>query len=147
MLSAMRALCAVASLLILAGCGGSASDKPEAAPTTTPSPTPSATPTENSTDALKQAVKKYSDAFLTGRSDEAYALFSERCQKRMSKAEFAGIVAQAKQTYGTALPLKTFDAKISGDLARVTYTYDVAEINQDSEPWVREGGDWHEDDC
>jgi hypothetical protein len=49
--------------------------------------------------------------------------------------------------YGTALPIKTYDANISGDLARVTYTYDVAEINQDSEPWVKESGAWHEDDC
>ena len=133
---------------MLAGCGGSAKEKgPDAPATTAASPTPSATPTEDSTAALKQAVTKYSDTFLTGNSDEAFALLSERCQKRMGKVEFAGIVAQAKQQYGSVLPLRTFDAEISGNLARVTYTYDVAEINQDSEPWVREGGDWHEDDC
>ncbi|SNY69354.1 hypothetical protein [Paractinoplanes atraurantiacus] len=49
--------------------------------------------------------------------------------------------------YGSALPMETYSAKVTGDLARVTYTYSVKAINQESEPWTREGGDWHQDDC
>jgi len=40
-----------------------------------------------------------------------------------------------------------YDADIAGDMARVTYTFDLAAINQDSEPWVRESGVWRQDDC
>jgi hypothetical protein len=36
------------------------------------------------------------------------------------------------------LPIKTYRAQVSGSLARDAYTYEVAEINQDSEPWARE---------
>ena len=89
----------------------------------------------------------YSDAFLTGDATAAYELLSARCQARTSHTEFAGIVEAAKAQYGHALPLRSFKAQVSSDLARVTYTYDVAEINQDAEPWVREDGAWHEDDC
>jgi hypothetical protein len=45
------------------------------------------------------------------------------------------------------LPVRSFVAEVSGDLARVTYTYDLKAINQDAEPWVREDGKWKEDDC
>jgi hypothetical protein len=57
------------------------------------------------------------------------------------------MLAAAKQVYGKALPIKSFDAQISSDLARATYTYDVPALNQTKEPWVREGGAWKEDDC
>jgi hypothetical protein len=86
------------------------------------------------------------DAQLT-KVAESRALLSRRCKDRVASAEWQGIVTGAGQQYGTALPIKTYRAQISGDLARVTYAYDVAEINQDSEPWVREGRRWHEDDC
>lgn len=33
-----------------------------------------------------------------------------------------------------------------GDLARLTYTYAVSQINQSDEPWVDENG-WKNDDC
>jgi hypothetical protein len=36
---------------------------------------------------------------------------------------------------------------LSGDLARVTYTYSAPGIDQKKEPWLREGGKWLEDDC
>jgi hypothetical protein len=45
------------------------------------------------------------------------------------------------------LPIVSYDAQVSGDHARVTYTYDVAALNQDAEPWVREEGFWKTDDC
>ena len=104
-----------------------------------------ATPTAK--DDLKAAVQAYSDAFLTGDSKTAYGLLSKRCRNRTTLNEFSVIVAAAKATYGSALPLETFSASVSGDLARATYTYSIKAINQDTEPWVRENGSWHEDDC
>lgn len=92
-------------------------------------------------------MQAYSDAFLKGEANAAYAMLSKRCRDRVARAEWSDIVEQAKQTYGSALPIKTFDAQVSGDMARVTYTFDLAAINQDAEPWVREGGSWREDDC
>lgn len=139
----------LAAMLLIAGCGAEdAEPKAEPSPSSSPSAPPTAPePTVDEQAVLKKAVQKYSDAFLAGRGTEAYDLLSARCQKRMGKSEFLDIVTQAKATYGSALAIKTFDATISGDLARVTYTYDVPAINQDAEPWVREGGQWREDDC
>ena len=140
---------ALASLLTLAGCGeGAQSDgaAPDGTPSASSSPSPVTPETPDPTDELKQAVQAYSDAFLTG-DVKAYDLFSERCQDRTNKNEFIGILAAAKSAYGSALPLKSIDADVSGDLARVSYTYPIEAINQDSEPWVREGGTWKQDDC
>lgn len=96
---------------------------------------------------LKSAVTAYSDAYLSGDATAAYDLLSARCQGRMSVEQFGGLVSAAKAAYGDALPIKAFDAKVSDDLARVTYTYGVPALDQDSEPWVQENGDWREDDC
>jgi len=111
---------------------------------------PSSTPSSASASveaALRAAVQAYSDAFLSGNAKQAYALLSTRCQERSTLAEFTAITDQAKALYGNPLPMSSFKAQISGDLARVTYTYAVSAINQTREPWVRESGDWHEDDC
>jgi hypothetical protein len=97
--------------------------------------------------ALKDAVQAYSDAYLSGNGDAAYTLLSRRCQDRWSKSDFSDLVEQAGQQYGSPLHVTSFNADIAGDLARVTYTFTVAAINQNAEPWVRENGDWHEDDC
>lgn len=109
--------------------------------------TTAGTNAEDSSAALRTAVQAYSDAYLTGRSSTAYALLSARCRKRMSNDAFSALTSAAKKTYGSALPLRSFDAEVSGDLARVTYTYDLKAIDQDAEPWVREDGQWKEDDC
>jgi hypothetical protein len=152
------ALGLVLILTSMTGCDGSSTEAQPvptnvpttAAPSVTGSAIASAAPASKSVDsaaALKKAVKAYSDAFLTGKVAESRALLSKRCKDRVGSAAWQGIVAGAGQQYGTALPIKTYRAQVSGNLARVTYTYDVAEINQDSEPWVREAGHWHEDDC
>jgi len=117
-----------------------------AASTPSATPTPTATPTVDDADELRAAVQDYSDAFLTGDSD-AYDMLSKRCKNRTSKESFLGIIDSAKAMYGSALPIKTFDADIQGTLARVTYTYDLRAINQEAEPWVKEGGTWREGDC
>ncbi|MCO1597642.1 hypothetical protein M8C17_21045 [Micromonospora sp. RHAY321] len=142
--------------LPLTACTGNA-DKPNAAASSTsaaPSavapPSAAASPTAQAPDGqkeLRQAVLAYSDAFLDAKPTVAYDLFSARCKDRVTLSEFTGMLAAAKQIYGKAMPLKTFDAQISGDLARATYTYDVPALNQTKEPWVREDGKWKQDDC
>lgn len=92
-------------------------------------------------------AQRYSDAYLTGDAKTAYSILSERCRDRLSRSEFAAMVDVAESMYGSALPFESFSAKISGDMARVTYTFSVKAINQTAEPWVKEGSDWHEDDC
>jgi hypothetical protein len=72
---------------------------------------------------------------------------SARCRNRVAHDQFVREVAAAKQAYGDAA-MQTFSIdQISGGLARVTYTYDKAAINQASEPWVFEDGAWDKDDC
>jgi hypothetical protein len=149
----------VGASLVLAGCGdatdqevpvatGKSAPAESSSPDGTSSPQASAATDEAGTkDELRFAVKAYSDAFLTGDAATAYGLLSERCRKRTSLSEFTGIVTAAEQMYGSALPLATYSAKVSDDLARVTYTYSIKAINQEAEPWTREGGNWHQDDC
>jgi hypothetical protein len=115
-------------------------------PTTATSATAATTPSSDESAALRVAVQAYSDAFLTG-DVKTYDLLSARCQQRTDRNYFIGILAAAKSTYGSALPIRTFNADIQGTLARVTYTYDLSAINQSGQPWVREGGAWKDDSC
>ncbi|SDH14690.1 hypothetical protein [Klenkia brasiliensis] len=145
-----------AGLLGLAGCGSTPEESAAAtssipAGTSTSSESTStssaATSSEPAQDGLRDAVQSYSNAFLTGDAVAAYDLFTVRCKDRTSLAQFTGIVAAASQLYGSALPITSYSAEVSGNLARVTYTYDVSAINQTSEPWAREEGQWKQDDC
>ncbi|WP_230860114.1 nuclear transport factor 2 family protein [Actinoplanes aureus] len=108
---------------------------------------PKAKPKNDAYEELRAAVQAYSDAFLSGDATTAYGLLSDRCRKRTSQEEFTGIVDAAKELYGSPLPFKSYSATISGDLGRVTYTYSIKAINQEKEPWAREAGNWHQDDC
>jgi hypothetical protein len=137
-------------VLLVSACGASSEDPagsstPTASTTAPQTATPSAGATEEA--ALREAVQTYSDAFLTGEADASYALLSKRCQARINKDEWSAELAQAKAQFGSKQPFTSYKATVSGDLARVSYTFSVASINQDSEPWVRENGIWHEDDC
>ena len=97
---------------------------------------------------LREAVQAYSDAFLTGDSESAYTMLSERCQRRMDKADFARITTIARDIYGGKPQVFVkYAERVSGNFARVTYTFDSPTLSQDEEPWVREFGAWHEDDC
>lgn len=128
-------------LVLATGCGGGA----------TGPKVPSATGVDSeaaaATEDLRAAVQHYADAFLTADADASYALLSERCQARTSLATWRGLIEQMGVAYGSPLRLTSYTAKVSGDLARVTYTFSEAAINQSAEPWVRENGKWHEDDC
>ncbi|SDT74256.1 nuclear transport factor 2 family protein [Actinoplanes derwentensis] len=150
----------IAICALVAGCGGqtdaadgtrsAAAGETSVPAAGTAASSDTASPTAVAVDAqneLKAAVQAYSDAFLTGDPKAAYELLSQRCRKRHSLAEFTSIVSAAEQMYGSALPIETFSAQVSGDLARVTYTYSVKAINQDSEPWAREQESWRQDDC
>lgn len=96
--------------------------------------------------ALRDAVQAYSDAFLTGDDAAAFDALSARCQDKVGADAFGTVVNAAGKTYGTALPIKTFDADVNDTQARVTYTYDMAAIDQKDQPWVDEGG-WKYDAC
>ncbi len=92
-------------------------------------------------------MEGYSNAFLSDDAAAAHALLSTRCHARVSLDELRGITALASRTFGQQ-PIAGFTVDdLSGDLARVTYTYRDARINQTREPWVREGGAWKQDDC
>lgn len=99
------------------------------------------------TDELRTAVETYSNAFLTGDATTAYGLLSERCRERLSQAEFTETVNAAKQTYGTALRFESYSGTTTGDRGTATYTYSAKALDQKDEPWTREGGNWHRDNC
>lgn len=137
------------SALGLSACGGSqepGQDGPEGDTTPTTTAPATSSSAEGGEPELEAAVTAYSDAFLSG-DMAAYDLLSQRCRDRTDKAAFRAILDQAKELYGSPLTIQTYEAEVSGDLARVTYTYEASALNQDSEPWVREGGEWRNDDC
>lgn len=96
--------------------------------------------------ALRVAVQDYSEAFLGGDADAAYVLLSARCQARLSRDEFAAVVAAARKTYGPT-PIRSLEVEVDGDMAQATYTYPVAALDQTAEPWVYEQLGWKQDDC
>ncbi|SDO10379.1 nuclear transport factor 2 family protein [Lentzea jiangxiensis] len=128
---------------VLTGCGSTGSGTTLAPET--PAAISSSAPPDNS--ALEQQVRAYSTAFLAGNGDVAYDLLSQRCKERNTRPNFVMLVQQAGKLYG---PQEIRSLKVdqaAGDLARVTYTYDKAELDQRGEPWVRESGVWRIDDC
>ena len=107
----------------------------------------SPTPAVSGTAALEKNVRAYSEAYLGGDSDAAWDLLSERCQDRLSRPQFNGLVAGAEPLYGDP-ELRNIDVdELSGSLARVTYTFDDPRLNQMMEPWSFEAGSWRIDDC
>lgn len=147
----LNAAWASAALLVLAGCGSSApaavtSQSPSTARPAT-SEAAKQTPVPAADTALRSAVQAYSDAYLSGDGKQAYNLLSNRCRLRHTLGEFSYLVSQAKLLYGNPIPLKTFKAHISDDMARVTYTYSISGINQTDQPWIRESSGWHDDNC
>lgn len=122
--------------VLLAGCGSSNS----ALPACCPPPVPQRV-------TLRTAVEVYSNSYLTGRPLASYHLLSFRCRARLPISQWTRLVTAAKKEYGSELPIKTFRARVHGDLARATYTFDVRALDQKSQPWVKENGTWHKDDC
>ena len=151
------------ALVVLGGCGGGG-DKTDAKAGKTPEPSseatdaspPSASPSPLKTEQpqvpprigeLRAAVQSYSNAYLTGDVVGSRSLLSERCKIRVGPGEWAAAVKVAGQKYGNALPIDAYDAQVSGDVARVSYTFTVAALDQSRQRWVHEGGRWHDDGC
>lgn len=127
--------------LLLAGCGGG-SDPMASEPSANGRTEPSGDSREK---GLKGAVEAYSVAYLSGDGSAAYGLLSSRCKDRTTLSEFAALTEAAESTYGP-MPIESIDVNLNGDQAQATYTYADPSINQDSEPWVFQGG-WRNDDC
>lgn len=103
--------------------------------------------TPDATAELRAAVEAYSRAYLSGDAETAYRLLSRRCRERLSRAEMSALTSAAQDLYGGA-DITSYEAKTSGEFARVTYRYeDYPAIDQESEPWVFERGSWRQDDC
>jgi len=142
---------AAVAVLALAGCSSSTPASPVVvkpavtAPAADPIVTaPAADPADA---ALRSAVQAYSDAYLSGDAKAAYALLSDRCQKLDAFAGFSYLVSQAKTLYGSPLPMTSYKAHIAEGMARVTYTYAIAGINQTDQPWTLAGSGWRDDNC
>lgn len=98
-------------------------------------------------DELVDAVHDYNSSFLAGDAPRAWLLLSSRCRDRLPEGEFTTIVSVVNSMYPGVV---TTDVRVddrSGDLARVTSRFTNAELDQASEPWVREAGHWLNDDC
>jgi hypothetical protein len=140
-------------LLALTGCSSDSStdDKPPTAtaspsadPTTAPSAEPSADPDAA---ALEQAVRAYSTAYFATDTTKAYGMLSARCAAKIPADMYGPVIESTVKQYGVH-DIKTLTVdQLAGDLARVTYTYAVPALDQKSQPWAREGGQWRYDGC
>jgi len=91
-------------------------------------------------------VRSYSAAYLAGDGQGAWELLSERCRERLSVDTMTALAGEAARRYDGP-EMTSLSVEVSGDLGRATYSFTVGEINQDREPWAREHGAWHNDDC
>lgn len=134
----LAAAALAAAALTLTACSSSSNSSAPKTPPTSPS---------SEQAALEQAVRSYSDAYFKPNSTAAYSLLSARCQQQIDPTMYDAVIEQAAKNYGTqAIKTLTVD-QLSGDLARVTYTYDVSKLNQAAQPWTREDGQWRYDAC
>lgn len=145
--TATTALLAVGALA-LTGCS-SGSDEKDATPTAPAvgTTTPAASTTTDGSTELVAAVRAYSGAYFKPAPADAYALLSARCQKSVTAAAYAAGLERAVRTYGHQAVTDVTVDTLSGDLARVTYTYSVPVLTQTGQPWTREGGQWRYDAC
>lgn len=141
----ITAAAAIAAAVTLTGCSSSSSDGTATPSSTAPAATKAAA--DNGKAALTAAVRAYSDAYFKPDSHAAGALLSDRCRAQISADVYDATLTQAVATYGhQAISTITVDS-LSGDMARVTYTYTVPALDQHAQPWVREAGAWHYDAC
>jgi hypothetical protein len=142
---------AVVAALALVGCSsnsGSDDAAPAGAGTAAAPGRPAAGKADSSDrDALTAAVQTYSAAYFKPDPDAGYALLSKRCRAQIGSEAYRTALTQAVSTYGhQAVKAVTVDS-LSGDMARVSYTYSVPALNQQGQPWVREGNAWRYDAC
>ncbi|WP_122818874.1 hypothetical protein [Nocardioides pantholopis] len=118
------------------------------APSGTPAPSPPApAETPASDPALRVAAQAYADAFLTGDAPAAFDLLSERCKDTVDMVAFGDEAIAAGQKYGSPQPISSYDAKVAGESATLTYRFTGNAPAHRRQPWVREQGFWHLDEC
>lgn len=98
-------------------------------------------------EALVEAVETYSVAYTGGDAETAYGMLSSRCRDRVGEGEFTSAVTAAGGMYGETEPTSVEVGQLDGGMARVSYTFEQSELDQQSEPWVVEDGSWRVDDC
>lgn len=136
-------------LLALTACS-SADDKPTTTASTTSSAAveePTTTPTPAESAELQLAVRRYTAAYFQGATDVAYGMLSAHCQGQITEDAYSAVVEQAKADYGQQTVKTVTVDKLSGDLARVSYTVSLPKFDQQGQAWVREGGSWKYDAC
>lgn len=104
-------------------------------------------PADDGKAALEAAVRAYSDAYFKPDAKTAHGMMSARCAAKVDPVIYKSVVEQTVKDLGHH-KIKTLTVdQMSGDLARVTYTYDVPKLDQKFQPWVREDGTWKYDGC
>jgi hypothetical protein len=145
------ATAAAVLLLALTACSTTADNPPSSA---SPKPgqnasteQPSTPPADDSKAKLEQAVRDYSAAYFATDTAKAYGMLSQRCAEEIPAAMYGPMVEATVKQYGVH-DIKTLTVdQVSGDLARVTYTYPVPALDQKQQPWAREDGQWRYDAC
>lgn len=94
---------------------------------------------------LAAAVRAYSKAFLGGQAKRAWLMRTEHANAGLSYVEFRAVCLQARAIYGDAKMTSLKIVSMRGTRARVTYTYDVSDINQARQPWRLVGRHWRYD--
>lgn len=142
----MRAYAAMASVVLLAGCGGAADDQPDDAPISLPA----GVPTKQLSHAereLATAYRTFVDAFLSGDGATAYDLLSERCQGVYSPEEYADGSADAAEDIGL-VDYVIVSVRVDGGRGEVDGEFPVAELNhKGGTAFVLEDGEWRADRC
>lgn len=146
-------LTAAIAAILLAGCGGTSDTDGATTPRSTSTTAATATttsaappPTTPAAPDLEAAVRAYTAAFLSGASDEAYAMLTERCRADTAAADFARTVTAAAATYGAAT-ITSYAETVDGQIGTATYELSDPTLNQLGERWLLVGGAWQNDDC
>lgn len=141
----MRTRTAIAAALLLATLTACSSDP--ATPAADKPNAPAEQPADNSKAQLEATVRAYSAAYFKPDTAAAYGMLSKRCAAKIPQPMYDATVKATVASLGKH-EIKTLTVdQLSGDLARVTYTYDVPKLSQTGQPWAREGGVWKYDGC
>ncbi|MFF8447886.1 hypothetical protein ACF06Q_09315 [Streptomyces leeuwenhoekii] len=129
------------------GDGDTASPAPSA-PATSSEPSTAPSPPPGDAAELEKAVEAYTAAYFAGEASTAHRMLSERCREKINELVYGATVKQAAKDYGPDHPATDVRAEVSGDMARVSYKVKgIPKLDQDAQPWAREGGDWKYDAC
>lgn len=128
------------SAIVLGACTSSSDKSP-------PVPDVSMTAPISDAKALETAVRRYAETSFSGDVQGAYALLSDRCRETVSLAEFRRETADSMRMYRGTKVISYTEESREGSRAKISVSLTRPEIDQDFEPWVRDTGGWHTDDC